>query len=91
MEVFSEDSQAVAVNGTVYVTSSYNRVWALDGETGDKLFVSVYDDSFKRFETRVLAMQNGKWLKVAELPFLTRAYQDATGQTQAPSFGTSVI
>jgi alcohol dehydrogenase (cytochrome c) len=30
-----QDSQAVAVNGTVYVTSSYNRVWALDGRTGE--------------------------------------------------------
>jgi alcohol dehydrogenase (cytochrome c) len=30
-----QDSQAVAVNGTVYVTSSYNHVWALDGRTGE--------------------------------------------------------
>jgi alcohol dehydrogenase (cytochrome c) len=30
-----QDSQAVVVNGTVYVTSSYNRVWALDGRTGE--------------------------------------------------------
>jgi hypothetical protein len=52
----------------------------LDDGGSDKLFVSVYDDSFKRFETRVLSMQNGKWLMVAELPFLTRAYQDATGK-----------
>ena len=52
----------------------------LDGDGGDELFVSVYDEAFKRFETRVLSMQNGKWLKVADLPFLTRAYQDATGK-----------
>ena len=52
----------------------------IDGDGGDKLFVSVYDESFQRFETRVLSMQNGKWLKIADLPFLTRSYQDATGK-----------
>ena len=30
-----QDSQAVAVNGTVYVTTSFNRVIAVNGETGD--------------------------------------------------------
>jgi alcohol dehydrogenase (cytochrome c) len=29
-----QDSQAVAYNGVVYVTSSFNKVWALDGATG---------------------------------------------------------
>jgi alcohol dehydrogenase (cytochrome c) len=29
-----QDSQAVSYNGIVYVTSSFNRVWALDGQTG---------------------------------------------------------
>lgn len=29
-----QDSQAVAYNGIVFVTSSFNRVWALDGATG---------------------------------------------------------
>ena len=52
----------------------------VDGDGGDELFVSVYDETFSRFETRVLSMQNGKWLKIAELPFLTRAYQDAAGK-----------
>ncbi len=52
----------------------------LDGDGGDELFVSVYDESFKRFETRVLSLQNGKWLKIADLPFLTRGYQDAAGK-----------
>ena len=51
-----------------------------DGDGRDELFVSVYDASFKRFETRVLSLQNGKWLKTAELPFLTRAYQDGKGR-----------
>ncbi len=52
----------------------------IDGDGGDELFVSVYDETFKRFETRVLSMQGGKWLKIAELPFLTRGYQDASGK-----------
>ncbi len=30
-----QDSQAVAVNGTLYVTTSFNRVIAVDGESGD--------------------------------------------------------
>jgi hypothetical protein len=51
-----------------------------DGDGRDELFVSVYDEAFKRFETRVLSLQSGKWLKTAELPFLTRAYQDAAGK-----------
>ncbi|MFI5363676.1 MAG: FG-GAP repeat domain-containing protein [Elusimicrobiota bacterium] len=52
----------------------------VDGDGGDELFVSVYDQAFGRFETRVLSVQNGKWLTVAELPFLTHAYQDAAGK-----------
>ena len=51
-----------------------------DADGRDELFVSIYDDSFKRFETRVLTMQNGKWLKTADLHFLTRGYQDAAGK-----------
>jgi hypothetical protein len=52
----------------------------LDGDGGDELFVSVYDQAFGRFETRVLTLANGQWAKVAELPFLTRSYQDGTGK-----------
>ncbi len=33
-----QDSQAVAVNGTLYVTTSFNRVIAVNGETGDILW-----------------------------------------------------
>jgi alcohol dehydrogenase (cytochrome c) len=29
-----QDSQAIAVNGTLYVSSSYNKVWSADGATG---------------------------------------------------------
>lgn len=51
----------------------------LDGEPGDELFASYYDDTFKRFETKVYQLEAGKWLKVAELPFIVRAQQDAKG------------
>ena len=51
----------------------------LDGEPRDELFASYYDDVFKRFETKVFRLEAGKWLKVAELPFLVRAQQDAKG------------
>lgn len=51
----------------------------LDGEPRDELFVSYYDDVFKRFETKVFRLEAGKWLKLAELPFLVRAQQDAKG------------
>ena len=33
-----QDSQAVAVNGTLYVTTSFNRVMAVNGTTGDILW-----------------------------------------------------
>ncbi len=33
-----QDSQAVAVNGTLYVTTSFNRVIAVNGQTGDILW-----------------------------------------------------
>ncbi len=33
-----QDSQAVAVNGTLYVTTSFNRVMAVNGENGDILW-----------------------------------------------------
>ncbi len=51
----------------------------LDGEPRDELFASYYDDVFKRFETKVFRLEGGQWVKVAELPFLVRAQQDAKG------------
>lgn len=51
----------------------------LDADKRDELFVSVYDEAFRRFETRVLRLEAGKWLKVADLPYLVRGYQDAKG------------
>lgn len=51
----------------------------LDGEAKDELFVSYYDDVFKRFETKVYRLDGAQWTKVADLPFLVRAQQDAKG------------
>ena len=50
-----------------------------DGDGRSELFVSLYDESFRRFETRVMKVESGKWLKVAELSYLVRSYQDAKG------------
>lgn len=52
----------------------------LDGGPRATLLVSVYDDTFKRFETRAYRIEAGKWLKVGEYPFLTRGYQDPKGE-----------
>jgi hypothetical protein len=51
----------------------------LDGDGRPELFVSIFDSVFRRFETRVLKLEAGKWVKAAEMPFLTRSYQDETG------------
>lgn len=53
---------------------------ALDGSPRATLLVSVYDEAFKRFETRAYTVESGKWLKAGEYPFLTRGYQDPSGK-----------
>ncbi len=35
----AQDSQVIAVNGRLYVSSSHNKVFALDGKTGDILWI----------------------------------------------------
>lgn len=50
-----------------------------DADGQDELFVSIYDDPFRRFGTRVLKLEAGRWRQAAELPFLVRGYQDASG------------
>ncbi len=37
----AQDSQVMAVNGMLYVTSSHNRIWKLDGRTGDVIWKYV--------------------------------------------------
>ncbi|NNN06589.1 MAG: hypothetical protein HKL90_11870, partial [Elusimicrobia bacterium] len=68
----------------VEVAGTGARVLGLEAATlGDDaraaLFASVYDSAFQRFETRVFKLESGKWLKTAELPFLTRGYQNDSG------------
>lgn len=51
----------------------------LDADKKAELFVSVYNEPFRRLETSVYKLDAGKWAKVADLPFLVRSHQDAKG------------
>lgn len=51
----------------------------LDGDKKSELFVSVYNEPFRRLETSVYKVDGGKWTKTADLPFLVRAHQDPKG------------
>ncbi|MBI4371650.1 MAG: VCBS repeat-containing protein [Elusimicrobia bacterium] len=51
----------------------------LDGDGKAELFASLYDQGFRRFETRVLKLDGGRWAAAAELPFLVRVHQDPAG------------
>ena len=51
----------------------------LDGDKKAELFVSVYNEGFRRLETLVYKLDGGKWVKTADLPFLVRAHQNAKG------------
>ncbi len=52
----------------------------LDGDRKAELYVSVYNEPFRRLETYVYKLEAGKWLKAADLPFLVRAHQNAKGE-----------
>ncbi|MBI2788862.1 MAG: VCBS repeat-containing protein [Elusimicrobia bacterium] len=52
----------------------------LDKNGKAELFVSVYNEPFRRLETSVFTLDAGKWTKVADLPFLVRAHQNAKGE-----------
>ncbi|MDD5301918.1 MAG: hypothetical protein PHS14_02330, partial [Elusimicrobia bacterium] len=52
----------------------------LDGDKKAELFVSVYNEPFRRLETSVYKLDGGKWSKVADLPFLVRSHQNAAGE-----------
>ncbi len=51
----------------------------LDADKKAELFVSVYNEAFRRLETSVYRLSAGKWVKTADLPFLVRSHQDAKG------------
>jgi hypothetical protein len=52
----------------------------LDGDKKSELFVSVYNEQFRRLETSVFKLDGGKWVKAADLPFLVRSHQNAKGE-----------
>lgn len=53
----------------------------LNGNGRSELFVSLYNETFARFETIVLELDDkGQWAKTAEFPWVVRAYQDGTGK-----------
>lgn len=52
----------------------------LDGDKKDSLLVAVYDDSMRRFATRVMKFEDGKLRQIVELGYLTRAYQNEKGE-----------
>ncbi|MDD5630311.1 MAG: hypothetical protein PHU21_14700, partial [Elusimicrobia bacterium] len=52
----------------------------LNGNGRAEVFVSYFNDTFNRFETKVLELdQKGVLVQVAELPYLVRGYQDYKG------------
>ncbi|MDP3543584.1 MAG: VCBS repeat-containing protein [Elusimicrobiota bacterium] len=57
----------------------------LDGNGKAELFVSIYNEGFRRLETSVFALEEGKWAKKADLPLLVRAHQNAKGEPSLAS------
>ncbi len=52
----------------------------LNGNARGEVFVSYFNDTFNRFETKILELdQKGALTQVAELPYLVRGYQDLKG------------
>ncbi|MDO8756474.1 MAG: VCBS repeat-containing protein [Elusimicrobiota bacterium] len=52
----------------------------LDGDKKAELFVSLYNEPFRRLETWAFKLEAGQWVKTAEIPFLVRAHQNAKGE-----------
>jgi hypothetical protein len=57
----------------------------LDQNGKAELFVSVYNEGFRRLETSVYTLDAGKWSKAADLPLLVRSHQNAKGQPSLAS------
>jgi hypothetical protein len=53
----------------------------LDGDNDSEIFISMYNQTFERFETYILHFDGKELKKVQELPGVTRSYQDATGKS----------
>lgn len=61
------------------------RVLSLDagdanGNKKAELFVTAYNQTFNRVETTVLELDGGKWVQVAQTPWIVRQIQDASGK-----------
>ncbi|MBI5241764.1 MAG: hypothetical protein HY926_14925 [Elusimicrobia bacterium] len=55
----------------------------LDGNGRAELFVSYFNDTFNRFETKVISLdEKGEFRQAAEMPTLVRGYQDQKGGRQ---------
>ena len=52
----------------------------LDGDKKAELFVSVFNEQFRRLETSIFKLDADKWVKTADLPYLVRAHQNAKGE-----------
>jgi len=52
----------------------------LDNDSDAEVFISLYNQTFERFETYVLHFDGKDLKKVAEVPGVTRTYQDGTGK-----------
>jgi hypothetical protein len=66
------------------LTGTGQRILSLESADLDKdgkaeLFVSAYNEGFRRLETYVYKLEAGKWIKTADLPFLVRSHQNAKG------------
>jgi hypothetical protein len=51
----------------------------LDGDKKAELFVSVFNEQFRRLESSAYKLEGDKWTKTADLPYLVRAHQNAKG------------
>jgi hypothetical protein len=51
-----------------------------DGDGKAELFVTLYNEPFRRVETIVYKLESGKFLKAAELPFIVRSHQAPDGK-----------
>ncbi|MCR4294704.1 MAG: hypothetical protein NUW21_04170, partial [Elusimicrobia bacterium] len=78
----------VLAEGAILGTGA--RILSLEAADLDKngkaeLFVSIYNEGFRRLETSVFTLEAGKWAKKADLPLLVRAHQNSKGEPKLAS------
>jgi len=52
----------------------------LNGDGKSELFVSLYNETFTRFETLILQFDGKDFQKIGEIPGVSRSYQDSDGK-----------